>query len=149
MITRSHGFSLIELLVVVAILGIISAIGISSYSGYVSSTKKKSVENAMLQMNLAQTEYYSMNGSYYPPSGASNSSTTTCTPDDTTSSDIEKVLLGDGSTGPDIITEDLNYHVCIWRKDDQYGLIAEEDTSSKACKITMSNMGTVNREQHC
>ena len=100
-------------------------------------------------MNLAQTEYYSMNGSYYPPSGSSNSSTTTCTPDDTTSSDIEKVLLGDGSKGPDIITEDLNYHVCIWRKDDQYGLIAEEDTSSKACKITMSNMGTVNREQHC
>ena len=109
MITRSKGFSLIELLVVVAILGIISAIGISSYSGYVSGTKKKSVENAMLQMNLAQTEYYSMNGSYYPPSGSSNSSTTTCTPDDTTSSDIEKVLLGDGSKGPDIITEDLNY----------------------------------------
>ena len=149
MITRSHGFSLIELLVVVAILGIISAIGISSYSGYVSSTKKKSVENAMLQMNLAQTEYYSMNGSYYPPSGSSNSSTTTCTPDDTTSSDIEKVLLGDGSTGPDIITEDLNYHVCIWRKDNEYGLIAKEDTTKKPCGITMSNMGTAARDSNC
>ena len=52
--------------VVVAILGIIAAIGISSYSGYVSATKKKSVENAMMQMSLGQTEYYSNNGYYYP-----------------------------------------------------------------------------------
>ena len=65
MTTKSFGFTLIELLVVVAILGIIAAIGISSYSGYVSSTKKKSVENAMMQMSLGQTEYYSNNGYYY------------------------------------------------------------------------------------
>jgi type IV pilus assembly protein PilE len=53
--STTQAFSLIELLVVVAILGIISAIGITSYQGYVSSTKKKSVENAMMQMSLAQT----------------------------------------------------------------------------------------------
>ena len=58
MTTRSSGFTLIELLVVVAILGIISAIGIVSYNGYVSSAKKKSAENIILQISLAQSEYY-------------------------------------------------------------------------------------------
>ena len=149
MITRSKGFSLIELLVVVAILGIISAIGISSYSGYVSGTKKKSVENAMLQMNLAQTEYYSLNGSYYPPSGKHGADSKTCTPSDSASTDIELNLLGDGIEGPDLINKDLDYFVCIWRKDNSYGLIAREDTTKKPCGITMSNMGTAARDSNC
>ena len=131
------------------ILGIISAIGISSYSGYVSGTKKKSVENAMLQMNLAQTEYYSVNGSYYPPSGTHGADSKTCTPSDKASTDIEVNLLGDGALGPDVITKDLDYFVCIWRKDNEYGLIAKEDASKKPCGITMSNMGTALRDSNC
>ena len=62
---KQKGFTLIELLVVVAILGIISAIGVVSYTGYISGTKKKSTENAMQQIGLAQTEEYSNNGEYY------------------------------------------------------------------------------------
>ena len=65
MTTRSSGFTLIELLVVVAILGIISAIGIVSYNGYVGASKKKSAENIMMQISLAQSEYYSDNDNYF------------------------------------------------------------------------------------
>jgi len=102
--TRSSGFTLIELLVVVAILGIIAAIGISSYNGYVAGTKQKSVENAMMQMSLGQTEYYSQNGYYYPQK-TSNS----CNPTTTTTSNIEKYLLGDGTSGPDVIPDEVGY----------------------------------------
>ena len=70
MTARSSGFSLIELLVVVAILGVLSAIGVSSYSGYIKSSEKKAAENIMQQVSLGQTEYYSVNGSYYSATGS-------------------------------------------------------------------------------
>ena len=56
-------------MVVVAILGIISAIGVVSYSGYVDSSKRKSAENIMMQISLAQSEYYSDNDNYYYTTG--------------------------------------------------------------------------------
>ena len=65
MITRSRGFTLIELLVVVAIIGILAGVGIVAYSGYVDASKKKSAQNIMMQISLANTEYYSDNGIYY------------------------------------------------------------------------------------
>ena len=56
MAAKSSGFSLIELLVVVAILGILSTAGILSYNGYVKSSKRNSAENLTQQIALAQSE---------------------------------------------------------------------------------------------
>ena len=98
MTTRRSGFTLIELLVVVAIISIIAAIGFVAYSGYVEAAKKKTAENAMMQLSLAQTEYYSDYSEYYKThSGA------TCAPDSGSSGNIEKHLLSEA----DLITDEI------------------------------------------
>ena len=89
-------------MVVVAIIGILSATGIITYNGYIKGTKQKSAENAMQQISLAQTEYYSNNGEYHNDGDA-------CTPTETTSNLIETKLF----SGGDVITKEAGYEMCI------------------------------------
>lgn len=128
MTTRSRGFSLIELLVVVAILGIVSAIGIIGYSGYVSSSKKKAVENGLMQLSLGQTEYYSDNSAYYGSAAG-----TTCTPSSTTTTTVQTKLVG----GSELFSSDLGYSVCaVTDSTALYYLVAKENGRNCEIKLT-------------
>ena len=136
MITRRSGFTLIELLVVVAIISIIATIGFVAYSGYVEAAKKKTAENAMMQLSLAQTEYYSENSSYYGVGSG-----TDCSPTSATSDAVETALI----EGAELFTDDLDYNVCIILNNTKnYYIVSEKDGGG--CKIKLDGKQLFTRE---
>ena len=127
MITKSSGFTLIELLVVVAILGIISAIGVVAYNGYISGTQKKSAENMMQQIGLAETEEYSSYGSYHGNGD-------TCTK--TTTQDIGDSLFGSIDY---IDTDKIGYYFCVLATGSTYTVHAQ--SIKDGCNMTLDSSG--------
>jgi prepilin-type N-terminal cleavage/methylation domain-containing protein len=58
------GFTLIEIIVVLVIVGVLAAIALPSFNNSIEKTKAQTAENNLLAITAAQAKYYEDYGSY-------------------------------------------------------------------------------------
>lgn len=61
---RLFGFTLMEVLIAIAIIAILAAIAYPSYLSYVSSSRRESAKSALLDMTGKEMKYYSTNNTF-------------------------------------------------------------------------------------
>ena len=79
---KEHGFTLIELIVVIIIVGILAAVGISQYSRIVERSRTAEAKVRIGTMRQLAYEYYLRNGSLVDLTNADLGVDNTCTPTD-------------------------------------------------------------------
>tara|TARA_Y100000816_G_C25783405_1_gene410775 strand:- start:113 stop:577 length:465 start_codon:yes stop_codon:yes gene_type:complete len=149
----SKGFSLIELLVVVGIVGILAAIGTVSYQGYVKSSKRTAAQNIVQQTALAQTEEYSNAGSYILTEALGDGAairSAECEASSASSDAIEDGLF----SGDDIITSQIKFEMCVVGNTSTYKVIAKEYDKSdpyewSGCEISLVRNSLPERNDSC
>lgn len=63
--TLQKGFTLIELMITVAILGVLAGIAIPAYTGYITTAKMSEAQNNLAALRLAEEENFLENNAYF------------------------------------------------------------------------------------
>lgn len=64
---NNHGFTLIEIMIAVAILAIIAGIAIPAYNGYIRQSRFAEAQNEFAKLKIAQSEFFLENNTYFGP----------------------------------------------------------------------------------
>lgn len=59
-----NGFTLIEMMIVVALIGILAAIAIPNYTNYLIKARRTDVQTSLMKYAQDMERYYSVNGKY-------------------------------------------------------------------------------------
>lgn len=70
--SRMRGFSLLELMITVAIIGIVASIAYPSYFEYVSKSRRADAQAALVSFAGAMERYYTVNNTYVGTTASSS-----------------------------------------------------------------------------
>lgn len=62
--SKQHGFTIVELLIVIVVIGVLAAIVVVAYNGITASAKLSKVRQDISQLNKQVLAYYARNGQY-------------------------------------------------------------------------------------
>ena len=129
--TLQKGFSLVELLVVVAIIGVLAGVGIVGYQSYTDSAKSRvAVANFNSVKRFVETELTLLNNNIQTVSGALSAATGNCTtlePYTVHSVDMEKFARGLLVTLQQMVMEiSLKIHTMLLEETEYYTTLQME-----------------------
>jgi len=131
---RERGFTIIELMIVVAIIGLLAGIGVPTYREYVNKSKRAEGKAALTAAAARLERYYSLNNCY--PSSACGS------PAATDSASALTVAGIQGFSGENAAK--ANYNISVTFVAQTFTLTATPKspfTDSKCGNMTLSNTG--------
>ena len=102
---RNHGFTLAEMLVVIAVIGILTAIAVPAYLGYRNKAARTEAVSSLDSIRMLEESYYAENGCYYRV-GANCTNTTV-----TGVANIQAILPGFNPGNPNSLL--FNYNLTI------------------------------------
>ena len=129
MIREIKGFSLMELMIVVVLIGILSATGILFFTDRAEQARIEAATVSTSAIHLVQQEYRSNNGSYYYTSAGCSSTTT------------QQIIseLFDGSK--ELAEEDFYYCISGNQNSDTFKITAKRIISN--CQVTRDEKNNI------
>jgi len=101
---EQRGITLMELLITIAIIAILAAVGVPMYSGNIRAAKNADAQNTLKSIYLMEKNYFAENYCYYVTSGTGDQS-----------SSINQYLLGSTTptTGPIVVGASNDFYFYI------------------------------------
>ena len=120
---RFSGFNLVELLIVLAIVGILATIAVPSYQHYVRTTRRFEATSTLLRYQLEQADYYTQHSQY--------------------ANDISQLPAPDGVNANTFADDYYTYSIST---ENNYTLIATAKDSGSQAKDVNCKKLTINRQ---
>lgn len=132
------GFTLIELLVVVAIIGILGAVGTVAYNGYTKGARITAAKNTLMQISLAQSEFFSNSGFYWT-SGEDCSSSYSKEAGKAVNQEVGTNLFSKAN----YIDSKIEFYFCIEEAGGGSSFMASAVYKGGSCKLTVTDSNVV------